>query len=102
MVFPYAWQDTDSLTIHLPAGFRLEDAESPGSIDFGQPGSYKLAMSKHGDELVCTRELIFGKDAFISFARANYAPVKRVFDEIHRRDDVTLSLRQAPAAGGTQ
>jgi hypothetical protein len=97
VVFPFAWQDTDSVTIHLPAGLQLENAESPGSLDFGQPGGYKLAISKRGDELICAREFTFGKDAFISFARTSYPPVKKVFDEIHRRDEVTFSLRQVEA-----
>ena len=103
MVFPFAWQDTDDVTIELPAGFQLEKAESPGGLVFGKPGDYKLSLAAGKGELFCKRELTFGNDGLISFAKTAYPQLKNVFDEIHRRDGITFSLRQvAPAASGVQ
>jgi hypothetical protein len=102
VVFPFAWQDTDNVTIELPAGFQLEKAENPGDLSFDKPGGYKLAMAAGKGQLVCKRELTFGNDGFIAFARASYPQLKKIFDEVHRRDEVTFSLRQIPAAGVTQ
>jgi hypothetical protein len=101
VVFPFAWQDTDNVTIQLPAGFQLEKAENPGELVFGKPGGYKLSMAAGKGELICQRELTFGNDGFIAFGHAAYPQLKKVFDEIHRRDEVTFSLRQvaAPASG---
>jgi hypothetical protein len=80
----------------------VEDAESAADLKFGQPGSYKLTMSAQRDELVCTRDLTFGNDGFISFARSSYGTLKRIFDEVHRRDETTLSLKQVATPGGTE
>jgi hypothetical protein len=103
VVFPFAWQDTDDVTIELPAGFQLEKAESPGGLVFGKPGDYKLSLAAGKGELFCKRELTFGNDGLISFAKTAYPQLKNVFDEIHRRDGITFSLRQvAPAASGVQ
>jgi hypothetical protein len=100
--FPFAWQDTDNLTIALPAGFQLEKAENPGPIAFGAPGGYKLSMSAGKGELICKRELTFGNDGYIAFGKAAYAQLKDVFDEVHRRDGVTFSLRQVAPPKGVQ
>ena len=96
----YAWQEQDTISIALPAGFALDHAESPGPLSFGAPGSYELKMSvKGGKELICVRGLTFGRGGALAFAAAAYPKVKNVFDEIRRRDDVTISLKQAPQAG---
>ena len=100
VVFQNAWQETDKVTIQIPAGFQLEKAENPGSMDLGSPGTYTLTMSAGKGELICARDFTFGRDGFIAFARASYPSLKNVFDEIHRRDEVTLSLRQAAAPSG--
>jgi len=99
VVFPYPWQETSRVEIRAPAGFDLERPENPGDVSFGPPGDYKLGMLVGQGMLVLTRQLTFGKDGYIVFAHGNYAQVKAVFDEIHRRDQVTLSLRQAAAQG---
>lgn len=65
-------------------------------------GGYVLQMglSKEGT-LVCHRELVFGKNGMLHFPVASYQAIKTVFDEIHRRDTHTLSVRRqtAGAAG---
>ncbi len=103
VIFPYAWRETDGVGIRLPAGFQLEKAEAPSGLNFGQPGSYRVAMTVHNGVLVCERELVFGQGDYLSFPRKTYPQLKAIFDEIHREDDVTFSARQvSPAAGGSQ
>ena len=101
VVFPYAWQEKDAVGVKLPAGFSLESPENPGSINFGPPGSYDLAMTVHNGTLITERNLTFGKGERIHIPRELYPQLKRIFDTIHSRDDVTLSLHQTPptAAG---
>jgi hypothetical protein len=101
VVFPYAWQEKDAVGIKLPAGFNLERPENPGSINFGAPGNYSLGMAVHDGRLLCERDLTFGKNGIILVPHGMYPQLKRIFDEVHRRDGVTLSLIQAPptAAG---
>lgn len=96
--FRYAWLEQDNISITLPAGFELDNAGNPGPYDFGPPGSYTLKMSvKDRKELIVFREFVFGKGGALSYDVKLYPALKGVFDEIHRRDDVTISLKQAPA-----
>lgn len=96
----YAWQEQDTISLMLPSGFALDNAQNPGSFNIGAPGAYELTLSvKGGRELVCVRGLTFGKGGALAFAAAAYPHVKNVFDEIRRRDDVTISLKQAQQAG---
>jgi uncharacterized protein DUF3857 len=101
--FHYAWMEQDTVSIMLPTGFSLDNAGNPGPLNFGPPGSYQLKMSvKGGRELTVFRELVFGKGGSLGYEVKHYSALKGVFDEVHRRDDVTISLKQAPAAAGTQ
>jgi|SRR5579871_2144418 len=93
--FPYSYRDRDELSIKLPEGFVLDNAENPGSLDFGKPGAYQLQMGVTPNrELIVTRELVFGREGILYFQRTTYPQIKKLFDSIHDRDTVTLSLRQ--------
>jgi hypothetical protein len=99
--FRHAWKETDRVTISIPEGYELDNPDSPGSLNLGAPGSYTLEMAiNEARELVCVRELVFGRKGIFAFPKASYGQIKKVFDEIHRRDSHTLSLKQvaAPAA----
>ncbi|MBL8230133.1 MAG: DUF3857 and transglutaminase domain-containing protein [Bryobacterales bacterium] len=92
--FPYAWEEEDKLRIELPEGFKLENAESPGSLNFGRPGEYKVEMRvANGNALMVTRILTFGADGYKYFPKESYSQLKSVFDEFHRRDTHMLALR---------
>ncbi len=97
--FPYAWQEHDSVTFELPAGFALDNAENPGSLEFGAPGSYKIQLMTRGThELISDREFTFGKEGRLLFDVEMYPRLKKIFEEIQRRDDHTISLKQAVTA----
>jgi hypothetical protein len=97
--FHYAWRELDRITIALPTDFELEKAENPGSLNFGKPGSYDVTMAlRGGSELVCKREMTFGKEEQLFFPRDAYPQVKNVFDAIHQHDSHMLALRQKPGA----
>jgi hypothetical protein len=94
--FPFAWKETDQIQIELPAGFELENADNPGSFNFGDPGGYSLSMAlRKGTttELVVNRELTFGAKGSILFPASAYPSLKKVFDEVQLRDSHTLALR---------
>ena len=94
--FRYAWKEFDSVRITLPEGFELDNAENPGSMNFGKPGAYVLNMSTGANrEFICTRELVFGNNGGIFFPQAAYGQLKTVFDEIRRRDNHSISLKMS-------
>jgi hypothetical protein len=97
--FPYAWKESDSISLTLPPGFKLDAAEAPAQMNFGQPGSYAVAVKPGGRELAITRELTFGDHGILNFQPEVYPQLKHVFDEIYGRDNRAISLTQS---GGEQ
>jgi hypothetical protein len=99
--FRFAWKEVDEIHIALPDGYTLDNAESPGGLTFGDPGSYVLTIGvTKGEhpELVTNREFTFGNNGYLTFPVKSYASLKAVFDQIHLRDAHTLSLIQNAAA----
>jgi hypothetical protein len=94
VLFPYAWKETDWVSIKLPPGYALDNAQAPPSLNFGTAGGYNLQTSFQNDELLTVRELTFGGGGTIYFEAKDYAPVKKVFDEVHTRDRYTMALRE--------
>jgi hypothetical protein len=89
--FPYAWTETDNITIKPPAGFEFDNPTSPGSIAFGQAGGYVFKLSSDPDtrEVSMVRELTFSA---VYFETKDYPILKQVFSEIQKRDTHTLAL----------
>ncbi len=99
IAFPHAWKETDRVSVKLPEGFALDNAENPGDMKFGAPGEYKLDILTQGQSvLVAERELTFGNKGIFYFDPKGYRQVKAVFDEIHRRDNHVISLKLAAGA----
>jgi Domain of Unknown Function with PDB structure (DUF3857) len=97
VVFPNGWKEVDQIHIQLPAGYTLDNADSPGSLDFGVPGSYKLEMrvtNGNNPELSTSRELTFGREGKVFFDPTVYPTLKKVFNEIETRDRHSISLKR--------
>jgi hypothetical protein len=92
--FNYGWREDDEIHIKLPAGFKLDNGESPGGLAFGPPGEYKLAMRIQDGALVASRVLEFGRGGAIVFDMRAYPQLKKVFEELHRRDGTIVSFKQ--------
>jgi hypothetical protein len=55
-------------------------------------------MTRGSRELILERDFTFGKDGNIFFPAEAYPQLKKVFDEIQKRDGHTISLKQAVTA----
>jgi hypothetical protein len=95
--FHYAWKEDDTITIELPSGFALDNADVPAPLKAGDVADYKVWMgvSAKGDELQFKRTFSFNS---LIFPATSYAPLKQVFDLIHEGDNHTITLKQAAAA----
>lgn len=93
--FPYAWKEVDQIHITLPSGYTLDNADSPGGLDFGEPGTYKLEIRVKQDtgELVTSREFSFGKKGLLEFKANSYPTLKKIFEEVRLRDTHSLSMK---------
>lgn len=95
--FHYAWKEEDNVTISLPSGFALENADSPGPIKAGDVCQYNVSMgvTAERDQLLFKRSFTFNS---IIFPASSYTPLKNLFDMVHDSDNHTITLKQAAAA----
>jgi hypothetical protein len=94
--FPFSWKEIDQIHIELPEGFELESPDSPGGLNFGDAGSYNLTMTVQKgrtQEVLTSREFVFGAKGLLQFGVPAYPTLKKVFDEIQLRDTHALSVK---------
>lgn len=98
--FHYPWMELDEITINLPAGFSLDNADAPAPFSGGQISEYKpsLKVTKDGRTLFYTREFVFGKGGNILFPVESYSALKTYFDVVNKQDNHTVTLKQTPAS----
>ncbi|HZB44818.1 MAG TPA: DUF3857 domain-containing protein [Pyrinomonadaceae bacterium] len=103
--FHYPWAEEDKVEIELPAGFALDNAEAPTPISAGGLTKYhpRLMITKDGRTLTYERKFHFGAASEgggnpLIFPPNVYAQLKTFFDELHKQDGHTLSIKQAAAA----
>ncbi len=95
IAFRYAWREDDEIRFQLPAGFKIDNGENPGGLEFGPPGAYQLKMGLTQDgQFVVSRMLEFGRGGAILFDAKAYPSLKGIFEEFHRRDGTIISLKQ--------
>ncbi len=98
--FSFGWTEVDQVSIEIPEGFTLEDAESPQSTHVQDVGSYEVGLAVSDDRtLIYDRKFVWGLGGNILFPVDAYAGVKRVFDFVHAQDGhlVTLRASEAPS-----
>ncbi|HEY0428114.1 MAG TPA: DUF3857 domain-containing protein [Pyrinomonadaceae bacterium] len=96
--FSYAWLDEDNIEIQLPKGFATENAESPGDVIENQKIgalSANIYVDKAANLLKYKRKFFFGAGGNILFPVASYEPLKFLFDNFHKADMHTVTLRQS-------
>jgi hypothetical protein len=104
--FYYPWSEHDQVEITLPEGFELDNADAPGAINGGPMSSYepRAAVTKDGRTLIYTRKFHFNpsnEGGMVTFPAQSFAQLKRYFDEVHKQDGHTISLKQASGAAAT-
>lgn len=95
--FHYPWSEQDDIEIQLPKGFELDSGESPAHIaDPKQIGLLRvnIGVAKDSSFIKYERKFHFGGGGNILFPVAVYQPLKNLFDEFHKTDTHTLTLRQ--------
>ena len=94
--FPYGWREFDEIRIQLPPQWALDNADNPGRLSLGSTGFYEnhLTIDK-SNELVSTREFVFGREGALNFAVQDYPALKKVFDLIQARDQHSLAMKEA-------
>jgi uncharacterized protein DUF3857 len=95
--FHYPWKEEDNITIELPPGFTLDNADSPRPVKAGDVVDHTvvIAVTAKGDALQYKRTFRLNG---LLFPVSSYTPLKQVFDLIHEGDNHTVTLKQGTAA----
>ncbi|HJQ69437.1 MAG TPA: DUF3857 domain-containing protein [Blastocatellia bacterium] len=98
--FHFPWMEEDRVTIELPQGYALDSADSPGSFAAESISKYdvRIGVTKDGRILEYRRSFFFGGASSVLFPTKNYSVLKSLFDEVHHRDNHTITLKQSAAA----
>lgn len=93
--FHFPWSEEDKVTISLPKGYVLDNADAPGPIAAGGICRYEVKMQLVKDEpaLIYHRSFFFGRQNILLFAAEIYPQLKQLFDAINKSDNHTIALK---------
>lgn len=95
--FHFPWSEEDKITIALPKGFALDNADRPAPINAGDVSQYDIKMGITNDQttLVYNRSFFFGNPKLLLFPVEKYDLIKQLFDEVSKADNHMITLKQA-------
>lgn len=99
--FSYPYSEQDDISIQLPAGFKLENADMPATLKDNQGiGSHESAarITNDGKMLNYTRKFSFGNGGYIRFPAGSYSAIKGLFEAFNKADIHQLTLRAEETA----
>jgi hypothetical protein len=98
--FHYAWSEEDKITIALPKGYTLDNADRPAPIKAGEVCMHTINMGVTKDEtqLIYNSTFFFGGSDVNLFPVETYSQVKQLFDEIHKADNHMITLKQTTSS----
>jgi hypothetical protein len=93
--FRFPWSEEDQITIQLPKGYALDNADRPAPINAGI-SKHEVGMGISNDQttLHYNRTFFFGQRDVLLFTVDKYELVKRLFDEVSKADNHIITLKQ--------
>lgn len=95
--FHYPWMEVDSVTIDLPPGFALDNAEAPAPFHSENVADYKVKIAVVGKNEALRYNRTFSFTGLV-FPSSSYSALKTLFDVLHETDNHTITLKQAAAS----
>ena len=96
--FHYPWSEQDHITIELPSGFTLDNADAPPNITpelTQRICAQQIKIGTDGHFIIYDRSFFFGGGGHILFPVSSYAAMKHLFDMISQSNDHTITLKQS-------
>ena len=87
------------MTIELPTGFTLDNADAPAPFQSTTITSYRVTIGATKDQhtLLYKRSFFFGGNDAILFPVGGYELLKGYFDRVYKADNHTITLKQGAA-----
>jgi len=95
--FPYAWSESDTIEIELPKNYTIDVADAPIPVEEKRKlASLNLMINidKATNSINYKRKFYFGGGGNIYFPVNAYQSLKKLFDEFHKSDSHTITLKQ--------
>lgn len=97
--FHYPWSEEDVITIQLPKGYTLDNADRPAPISAGiSKHEVRIGVTNDQTTLHYNRSFFFGQRDVLLFTVDKYEPLKRLFDEVSKADNHMITLKQGGSA----
>ena len=93
--FHYPWTEEDEVVIELPEGFVLDSADSPGPFTASDVVKYDVSIGTSGTKVLTYKRKFYFNG--VIFPPNVYPTLKQVFDEMHKRDNHMITLKQGSA-----
>lgn len=100
--FNYPWAEEDHLTVELPPGYALDNADAPAPISAEMTKDIcaeTIKMGSDGHTLVYDRKFFFGGQGNIMFPVRSYSAIKQLFEVLSQANNHTITLKQVTASG---
>ena len=94
--FHYPWREEDHVIIELPAGYALDNAESPSPFKISQIGAYEVNLGASADGHMLEYKRVFHFNGMV-FPASSYSQLKKIFDVVHEQDNHIVPLKQTGA-----
>ncbi|HKV34531.1 MAG TPA: DUF3857 domain-containing protein [Pyrinomonadaceae bacterium] len=93
--FHYPWSEEDAITIELPKGYTLDNADRPAPIGAGiSKHEVRIGVTNDQRTLHYNRSFFFGQRDLLLFTVDKYELLKRLFDEVSKADNHMITLKQ--------
>ncbi|HEV2835118.1 MAG TPA: DUF3857 and transglutaminase domain-containing protein [Pyrinomonadaceae bacterium] len=94
--FHFPWSEEDTITIDLPKGYALDNADRPAPINAGEISQHeiKLGITTDQQTLHYGRKFFFGHRDLLLFPVEKYDIIKQLFDEVNKADNHIITLKQ--------
>ncbi len=95
--FNFPWSEEDEISIALPKGYTLDNADSPATIadpDKITSLEFNIGVTKEQNLLVYKRKFHFGGGGNIFFRKELYPQIKSMFDSFNKADSHIITLKQ--------
>jgi hypothetical protein len=95
--FHYPWMEDDTVEIELPQGYSLDSADAPAPFSADNHANYdvKIGVFDGGRGIQYRRKFFFGGGQMVLFQLSTYPNLKKLFDQLHERDNHTLAIKQS-------
>jgi hypothetical protein len=100
--FHFPWTEDDTVEISLPTGYSLDSPDAPADITPAltqniSAQNIRIAVTGDGHTLILKRKFYFGGNDGILFPPTSYAPLRVLFEMVHKNDNHTITLKQNAA-----